>query len=313
MLDLRQLRYFVAVAESGALSYAAQKLNIAQSAVSHHLAELEAKLNLSLVERHSRGVTLTPAGARLYERAKFIIGAVAKAEAEVRAFSEEARGPVSLGLSHTVTHIIAVTLMRSAKALLPQVMLGMVEAMSIPLATRLLAEELEIAVLYNPPEDARLDCLPILEEDLYFVGSPDLLSGRQDPINFNEILSYPLVMPHPTSTSRSLIESFYLRNRLPDRVMEFDSMYALNSALIEGIGCSVLSQATVRQALEEGALIGRRIISPEIKRTLYVATLRHRPMTRAASEVYKLVVEALRSELGRGAWPGRSLLAGAAC
>ena len=308
MLDLRQLRYFVAVAESGALSYAAQRLNIAQSAVSHHLAELESKLNLSLVERHSRGVTLTPAGTRLYEHARSIISAVAKAEAEVRAFSEEAAGSVSLGLSHTATHIIALSLMRRAQSTLPRVMLGIVEAMSIPLSMRLLAEEIEIAVLYNPPEDARLDCFPILEEDLYFVGSPELLSGRQDPIAFNEILSYPLVMPHPTSTSRALIESFYLRNRLPDRVMEIDSLHALTCALVEGVGCSVLSQATVREPLKDGAIIARRITSPEIKRTLYVATLRHRPMTRAASEVYKLVVEALRSELDCGAWLARSLL-----
>ena len=191
MLDLRQLRYFVAVAESGALSYAAQRLNIAQSAVSHHLAELESKLNLALVERHSRGVTLTPAGTRLYEHARSIISAVAQAEAEVRAFSEEAAGSVSLGLSHTVTHIIALPLMRKAQCTLPRVMLGIVEAMSIPLSMRLLAEEIEIAVLYNPPEDARLDCFPILEEDLYFVGSPELLSGRQDPIAFNEILELP--------------------------------------------------------------------------------------------------------------------------
>lgn len=119
MLDLRQLRYFVAVAESGALSYAAQRLNIAQSAVSHHLAELELKLNLALVERHSRGVTLTPAGTRLYEHARSIISAVAQAEAEVRAFSEEAAGSVSLGLSHTVTHIIALPLMRKAQSTLP--------------------------------------------------------------------------------------------------------------------------------------------------------------------------------------------------
>ena len=308
MLELRQLRYFVAVAEAGALSYAAQKLNIAQSAVSHHLAELEAKLNLSLVERHSRGVTLTPAGKRLYEHARSIISAVARTEAEVRAFSEETTGSVSLGLSHTATYIISLPLMRQAKSTLPNVMLGMVEAMSIPLSMRLLAQEIEIAVLYNPPEDARLDCLPVIEEDLYFVGAPDLLSGRQDPIAFDEVLSYPLVMPHPTSTSRALIESFYLRNRLPDRIMEFDSLYALTCALVQGIGCSVLSQSTVRQALKDGFIIARRIVSPEIKRTMYVATLRHRPMTRAANEVHKLVVEVLRSEVDSGTWPGRSLL-----
>ena len=100
-LDLRQLRYFLAVGDAGALSHAAQKLNLAQSAVSHHLAELEAKLGVQLVERHPRGIRLTAAGQRLHEHARAIVAAVAKAEEDVKAFAEEASGPVSVGLSHT--------------------------------------------------------------------------------------------------------------------------------------------------------------------------------------------------------------------
>ena len=137
---LRQLQYFVAVADAGTFSYAAQKLNIAQSAVSHHLAELEATLKVSLVERHSRGIALTPAGTRLYMHARSILAAVANAEVDVRAFSEKATGRVSLGLSHTVTYMNALPYMCSARANLTQVTLSMVEAASVSLSTLLLNE-----------------------------------------------------------------------------------------------------------------------------------------------------------------------------
>jgi LysR family transcriptional regulator, nitrogen assimilation regulatory protein len=111
-LDLRQLRYFLAIGDSGALSYAARTLDIAQSAVSHHLAEMEARLG---VERHPRGVTLTPAGRTLYEHARTIVAAVARAESEIQAFSSRTGGPVSVGLSHTVTHQISLPLIKTIK------------------------------------------------------------------------------------------------------------------------------------------------------------------------------------------------------
>lgn len=91
-LDLRELRYFLAIADAGALSQTARTLNVAQSAVSHHLAALEAKLGVPLVERHARG-DLTAAGHRLHQHAGAIIAALAKAEGEVKAFSEEPAGP----------------------------------------------------------------------------------------------------------------------------------------------------------------------------------------------------------------------------
>lgn len=209
---------------------------------------------------------------------------------------------MSLGLSHTVTYRAALSLMRALKAERPGIMLGLIEAMSVPLAGRLLAGDLDPAMLYNPPEDTRLSCAAILEEDLHLVGRPDLLDHRQEPIPFAEVLDYPLIMPHPSETSRALIENFYLRDQLPSRIMEFDSLFAITHALAEGIGCSVLAKSTVREALEGGALTARRIVSPEVKRTLYAAALRDRPHTRAAEELRRIRLAVLADEVSSGRW-----------
>ena len=300
--DLRQLRYFLAIGDAGTLSQAARRLNVAQSAVSHHLAELEAKLGLPLVERHARGVTLTAAGERLHRHARSIIAAVATAEGDVKAYSDQAAGPVSLGLSHTVTHRASLPLLRMLRAERPDIRLGLVEAMSLPLADRLLAGELDLAVLYNPPEDARLSCIPVLEEDLHLVGRPDLLEGHPDPIPFSDILAFPLIMPHPSATSRSLIENFFLREQLPDRVMEVDSIIAITHALAEGVGCSVLATSTVSESVAAGTLVARRIVSPEIKRTLYLAELRDRPRTPAIEALRRAVLAVLGAEVASGRW-----------
>src|SRR4051812_612530 len=99
-------------------------------------AGLGAKFGVPLVERHACGVTLTAAGHRLHQHARAIIAALARAEGEVKAFSEEPAGPVSLGLSHTVTHRATLPLMRALKAKRPGIMLGLMEAMSVPPAGR---------------------------------------------------------------------------------------------------------------------------------------------------------------------------------
>jgi LysR family nitrogen assimilation transcriptional regulator len=100
-LSFRQLRYFVAIAEAGVLAHAAESLNVAQSALSHHVSEAEAELGVKLLERRPRGIVLTAAGRRLYEHAGAILSALAQAEIDVKTFTETASGPISVGLSHT--------------------------------------------------------------------------------------------------------------------------------------------------------------------------------------------------------------------
>jgi LysR family nitrogen assimilation transcriptional regulator len=301
-VDLRQLRYFLAIGDAGALSYAAQTLNVAQSALSHHLQELETNFGVPLVTRHPRGITLTPAGQRLYEHARSIVSAVARAESDVRAFATSALGPVSLGLTHTVTFQIALSLMRRIKSELPGVMLALVEAMSHSLIEKLVENRLDIAVAYNIPEDPRLAFVPILKETMHLIGSPDFLGDLPNEVAFKDFLKLPLIMPHPDSTSRSLIESYYLRNQLPQRVMEFDSLFAISHALAEGMGCSIMAKSTMADVLNTGRVVAKPIVDPEVTRTLYLARSRGLAHTRASSEICNLILRILGEEVRSGRW-----------
>src|SRR2546430_6565762 len=91
-LDLRQLRYFVAVAERGGFAAAASALNIAQSALSRHVKELERELGGALLERGARGVTVTESGKVLLARGRWLFGAIDDIKAEVRTENREPSG-----------------------------------------------------------------------------------------------------------------------------------------------------------------------------------------------------------------------------
>ena len=113
-LGLRQIRYFIAIADAGVLSRAAEMLNVAQSALSHHVAALETDLGVELLERRPRGIALTAAGRRLYEHASAVLSALGKAEEDVRTYNE-LRRPVCVGFSHTAISMVALDVMKAVR------------------------------------------------------------------------------------------------------------------------------------------------------------------------------------------------------
>jgi len=98
---LRQLRYFVVAAEEGQITRAAQKLNLAQPALSRTIAQLEAQMGVKLLQRHARGVTLTPAGEELLGKAQHVLDAIADVERMSQSLARASSGTAELGFMGT--------------------------------------------------------------------------------------------------------------------------------------------------------------------------------------------------------------------
>src|SRR5215471_2887745 len=204
-LTLRQLRYFVAIADAGAVARAAQKLNVAQSALSLHVSEAEAELGVKLLERRPRGIALTAAGQRLYEHASSILSALGKAEHDVKTFMEVASGPVSVRISHTAA--AALTIMQTFLESCPKVHLIIVEGLSPSLTERVLSSTLDFALVFNPSLDRRLRRESLLEEELYLVGHRDIIGRTSEPIAFADIPQNSVLGLDAFPASRSIIEA----------------------------------------------------------------------------------------------------------
>lgn len=307
-LGLRQLRYFARIARTGVMGHAAEELGVAQSALSHHMSELEAQLGVRLFDRRPRGVTLTPAGERLLDHAQAILGALERAETDVRDFREQASGPFVLGLCHTATEVAALTIMRRAADQLPGMHLTIVEGVSGNLLAMMLRGEIDLAAAYQPPDDSRFEVRPILNEHLYLVGLPQMIGPQDAPISFEDLPQGKVLALNLVRSSRSIIHSQFLRRQItPHPQLEIESLSALVQAMRAGLGCSILARATVAGDLARGSLHARKIIEPELNRSLYLVSRAHQPRRRVDDEMAGLVLAVLAEAVAEGRWPGESL------
>jgi DNA-binding transcriptional LysR family regulator len=156
-VKLQQLRYFVGVAEEGQMTRAAQSLHVAQPALSHAIAHLEAQLGVDLLERHPRGVSLTVAGETFFTKARLALDAAAEAELTAESLTRAARNLVELGFLGSPPMLDCPELFTELALLHPELEIGYRELAfpSRPAARWL--EEVDLVVCFSPPADAGLE------------------------------------------------------------------------------------------------------------------------------------------------------------
>ena len=171
-MDLRQLRYFVAVAERGGFGAAASALNVAQSALSRHIKQLEHELGGTLLERGARGVSVTESGKVLLARGRWLLGAVDDIKAEVRTENREPSGTVRLGAPSSLADILYAPLAKIFVERFPRVRLELSEGLTEAMSDRLLRAELDIAIVTVPQPNDHLDYETLVVEQVFLIGPP---------------------------------------------------------------------------------------------------------------------------------------------
>jgi LysR family transcriptional regulator, nitrogen assimilation regulatory protein len=148
-MELRQLKYFVSIVDCGSLSKATASVFVAQSALSHQLAQLESELGTLLLHRSSKGVSLTESGEVLYRQALAILQQVNDIKSAVRSSSEYVVGSVVLGIPQSITVALALPLLVAARERLPGISLQLNEELLGNLASQLRRGTVNLAILFD--------------------------------------------------------------------------------------------------------------------------------------------------------------------
>lgn len=291
-MDLKQLRYFIAIAESASLSEAARKVHVVQPALSKRLSDLELELGVQLIVRGRLGSALTPAGIELYERAKLIARHVDAAAEAVRELAGQVEGHISIGLLRAIAPAIGGRLFATLQERLPAVTPNIRVGYFAELRQMLRQGGVDISMLLlQEPVDSRT---PVYSERLCVIGTSKLFGSRPQRLKVEDLRSLPLLLSSQQSAHRLLFEVARRRGvdlRIIGAVEDSTSMLEICAT---GLAASVLSEWAAKKACDHLGLHARCLDHPELVRNVVIAVNEDVPRTEKLVIVEHLLVNVLR-------------------
>lgn len=304
-MDLKQLGYFVAVAEAGSFSRAAVALNLAQPTLSRQVGLLEADLGQRLLERTGRGATPTEAGEALLVHARLMLDTAERAREALRELASSPGGRITVGLPPRVAVGLSAALVTQFRQRFPRAVITVSEGLSQHLREWLIAGRLDLALLFDPPPSPLLACEPLLRESLLLVAPA---AGPRLPprLRFAALAGWPLVLPSAPNAIRSLVDAVARPRRIALQVVaEVGSVQTVVRLVQQGVGCTVLPESALPPPGSGGPALQRAaIVAPAIRNTLVLALPKARPATRLVRETAALLKTLDFRSLGGGPAPG---------
>ncbi|EDV5426609.1 tricarballylate utilization LysR family transcriptional regulator TcuR [Salmonella enterica subsp. enterica] len=305
-MELRQLRYFVRIIETGSMGSAAQDLDIGVSALSQQMSRLENELAIRLLQRTSRGVTPTNAGLAFYSQAQL---ALRHADDAILA-AREARlsGHVSVGMAPSTASILGIPFIHAMQENYADVRLHVVESLSGNLERMINTRQIDLAVVFQKDKILRWSARPILEEQLFLIGSHALLAALPDnPITLEQLAGIPLIMPSQGHGLRGRLDAVCQEHALNvEIVAEIDGLALLMRAVRDGLGATLQPGAAISH-LDNDALRVIGVHNPVLSRPNFLVSLSDDELTPAGLAARVVLTKVMRQLVDAGEWPGATL------
>jgi LysR family nitrogen assimilation transcriptional regulator len=289
-MDLKHLESFIRIVEFGSLTRAAATLDVSQSLLSRQVRQLEIELGTHLLTRNGRGVTATDAGRQLLEHGRGILRQVEIAKQQLGEHRGPLGGKVAVGLPPSVGRLLTVDMVTTFRNRYPGASISVVEALSASMLEWLLLGRLDVALLYNPPLNAKLHYQHVWTENLYLIGAD--LNGHMLPesVPLATLGDYPLIVPSHLHSVRQLIESDAARHGVTlNVILEIDSIRAVLDLVQRGMGYGVLSRNAIQARSPGHHLQAVPIVQPSIATRLVMATPTQRPTSTLTERTMTLI------------------------
>lgn len=299
-MDLKQLEYFVRVAELGSFTRASIALDIAQPALSRQIRLLEVELRQNLLTRTGRGAIPTEAGKLLLKHGRGILHQVEVAREELGAVRGGLAGRVSIGLPPSLSKLITVPLTQTFRQQLPHAQLTLTEGFSMLMQEGLRVGNLDMAVLYNSERSPELETITLHSEELVLISRKGSIkapvkkgsAGKRQPISLAEVATLPLILPSRPNAFRILVEGEMITiGCKPQISLEVDGLNAILSLVREGMGHAVLPSYTLSNVEDTALFTLRSIRSPRIMSELMLV----RSARRASTDTQKMAIDVVKA------------------
>jgi len=305
-VEIRQMKYFVAVVDSGSVSRAAGRLFVAQSALSKQISDLETDLDVILLHRSRSGVFPTEGGKVFYDYCKAILKQMGDAREAVHCSAETIVGNVVVAVPQSASYALALPLINAVQAQLPKISLHINEELTGNLLEQLRQGHADLALFTSNVGRQDFSFSAVAEEDFYLV-TPAAAGGGAGDLSLQEALAGPLLMSglQHSHCLRSIIEDRVagLGVAMPAPLAEINSVHILKAAVEAGKGNTIMPLALVQQEVMQGRLSARRIDPAQVSRTLGICRSNSIPETNAKRAVADLMTRLVGELRENGKWP----------
>jgi LysR family transcriptional regulator, nitrogen assimilation regulatory protein len=303
-VNLRQLQYFIEVSELESVTKAAERLHVAQPALSRHMRSLERDLGVRLFDRYGRGIILTNAGLVFRDRIRLVLRELDRAQLEVKALSRSPGGRIDFGMPFSVSQALTRILVRRVHEELPGVALRVIDGWTGFIIEWLLRGRLDLGIIYD--HTLRSDVLrtePLAAEEHFLVCSSNDKLATREIISLMDVADLPLALPSREHGLRLAVEEHMQTIGKNPRVeTELESIVGLKQYAQLGEVYTILPRGEMEEDLAFGKLKIVRIAKPTIYRTLFIAWSNERPNTPQMKAVQNIARRETAEIIRKGAW-----------
>ncbi len=278
-MEIHQLRYFCAVAETGSFTRAAEREQVAQPSLSQQVIKLEEELGVRLFDRLGRTVRLTDMGQIFLPRARVILNELKAAKEEVADKQFSPSGPVSVGVIPTIAPYFLPTRMNSFCRKYPDASITVFEDITARLMDRLRAGLIDLAIMALPVRGHDLECFPLRTERLFAILPKDHKLSRKPSVLLRELRQEAFLLLRDDHCFRETAMEVCKRARILPRVIfesgQFSSILAMVGA---GLGISIVPEMALERRPDS---VSVPIADERASRTIGVAVLKGHFLTGA--------------------------------
>jgi DNA-binding transcriptional LysR family regulator len=262
----RRLQVFHTVARLLSFTKAAETLHMTQPAVTFQVRQLEEYFNTRLFDRTHNRISLTDAGARVYQYSDKIFELYGEMENAVREMTGEISGALTIGASTTIAEYMLPALLGDFRARYPDVSIHLKVSNTEGIVSMVENNTIDLGVVEAPVSNKNLVVDECRRDHLVAIVPPNHPKAGRDSIQLDELLEYPFICREEGSGTREVIAE-YMNAASDCRVcmdiaMELGSPEAVKGAVEAGMGISVVSRATIQKELRLGTLVAINLDPP---------------------------------------------------
>ncbi len=274
-MEIRQLRAFVAIAETGTFTAGALRVHVTQAAISMQIRQLESEIGARVFVRAPRHVILTEAGEQLLRRARHILREHDAAIDEIAELAGAERGRLRIGSASAMVLTEQLpAVLKELRKQHPAAEISVVSGTSEVLVDQILAGEVDVAFVSLPVDVRGIKTERLSEDQLVAIASPRHRLAKQRTISAYTLAGERLILGERGGNTRRLIDQFFAQAGATLRVaMELSRQQAIKRMVEEDMGVGIVPLQSVREEVEKGKLVRWWIEGAQINWELGIAQL----------------------------------------